>query len=276
MSEVCVKEVRPGLFLLKCRFKRRLVDLLDEAKTQGETWLCPVLLEAYSEKITLCGSHSGKKFIVAVAFVIKQQYFSTLTSVDFSSDHKLQSQQETQHPLIMWLEGAVSDSDNIQFTKSLSTGKWEISSKAQNISEFDQFPPSLTMWLDFEQTYMTSRQAQDFYTQTQCDVNFNLNGASIGAHLNILSAASPVFDAMFQSGLKECQTREVVIEDIAMEVFKHFLDYLYNSKVPKIPKDEDFEETIELLYGVGDKYMVEGLKNECNKLLQQHLEENSN
>ncbi|EFX71805.1 hypothetical protein DAPPUDRAFT_255321 [Daphnia pulex] len=117
---------------------------------------------------------------------------------------------------------------------------------------------------------MISGLLEKFHSQTQCDVNFKFKGGqSIGAHIIILSAASPVFTAMFQSDLKESQTHEVIIEDIDFQVFIHFLEYLYSCRVSKLAKDEHFVQTINLLCQAADKYFVEDLKHEFE--FQSHL-----
>lgn len=104
------------------------------------------------------------------------------------------------------------------------------------------------------------------HSQSLCDVNFFFKcGNSIGAHVVILSAGSPVFKAMFQSEFVESKTRRVDIDDIEMEVFNQLLIFLYSGKAPKLAVND--ENTTKSLYEAADKYGVVLLQKECVKKL---------
>ncbi|XP_046441445.1 speckle-type POZ protein-like B [Daphnia pulex] len=110
--------------------------------------------------------------------------------------------------------------------------------------------------------------ASMFHDQHRCDVQFHFkDGKSIGAHILILSISSPVFSAMFQSGLLESQTREVNIIDTELDIFWQLLDYLYTGSAPKL-SDENIAK---LLFEAADKYAVENLKSECLEALQERV-----
>ena len=89
------------------------------------------------------------------------------------------------------------------------------------------------LWIEFVttevlQTNMIHGLAEIFHTQTQCDIHFKFkNGQLFGTHVVILSAASPVISALFQSNFKDSLTGEVFIDNIDMQVFQYFLQYLY-------------------------------------------------
>ncbi|EFX75726.1 hypothetical protein DAPPUDRAFT_306637 [Daphnia pulex] len=109
------------------------------------------------------------------------------------------------------------------------------------------------------------------HSQVHCDVQFHFKGEqSIGAHLVIISASSPVFSDMFQSSLKKSLNSVVFIEDIDVQVFKYLLDYLYTSEVPQLTRSEQMN--IMLLYEAAVKYGVEDLKKECVEMLLMQLD----
>ncbi len=89
------------------------------------------------------------------------------------------------------------------------------------------------------------------------DVEFLVGDESIAAHRSLLSARSPVFAAMFTSGMQECQTRQVHLDDVDSAVFSDFLKFLYTGMLEPTAKNKK-----ELL-AVADKYQVETLKNLC-------------
>ena len=59
------------------------------------------------------------------------------------------------------------------------------------------------------------------------DVEFLVEDESFGVHRSFLSARSPVFAAMFASGMKEADTGQVCIEDVDPTTFQHPLKFLY-------------------------------------------------
>ncbi len=58
------------------------------------------------------------------------------------------------------------------------------------------------------------------------DVQFIVGKESFYAHRSILSARSPVFAAMFTSGMKECLTGQVLIDDVEPSTFRHFMEFV--------------------------------------------------
>jgi len=88
------------------------------------------------------------------------------------------------------------------------------------------------------------------------DVKFIVGGTTFSAHRSLLSARSPVFAAMFASGMKEAETGQVRIEDIDPVTFKYFLKFLYTGMIEPSSIDKD-------LFKVADKYQVETLMELC-------------
>ena len=88
------------------------------------------------------------------------------------------------------------------------------------------------------------------------DVEFFVGEETFGAHRSLLSARSPVFAAMFSSGMKEAECGQVRIEDVDSVVFQSFLKFLYTGMFESSAKDKD-------LFNVADKYRVETLIELC-------------
>ncbi len=88
------------------------------------------------------------------------------------------------------------------------------------------------------------------------DVELLVGDQSFPAHRFVLSARSPVFAAMFNSGMAETQTGQVRIEDVDPNIFRLFLEFLYTGPL------KSFEET-EQLFTLADKYQVETLMTLC-------------
>jgi hypothetical protein len=99
-----------------------------------------------------------------------------------------------------------------------------------------------------------------YVKQTNGDNQFGFKGKKqIGGHVNILSARSSVFAAMFTTNMQEVKTGQVVIKDIQLDIFKELLQYIYSART----KNSMIEETARLLFMAADKYYNNALKEEC-------------
>ncbi len=131
---------------------------------------------------------------------------------------------------------------------------------------------SINFTVKFMMTSNLSNQCVDFKWKEQLlsscanrlltDVEFLIEDQSFAAHRRLLSVHSPVFSAMFQSGMKEAETGKVRIEDVDSTTFQLFLEFLYTGTVKSSPID-----TVQL-YSVADKYQVEALMDLCRFMQQ--------
>ena len=76
------------------------------------------------------------------------------------------------------------------------------------------------------------------------------------AHRFILSARSPVFAAMFTSDMLESKTGRVEIKNVDVNLFKHFLKFIYTGKLETSARNLD-------LLALADKYEIETLRELC-------------
>jgi len=88
------------------------------------------------------------------------------------------------------------------------------------------------------------------------DVEFLVGEEAFDAHRSLLSARSPVFAAMFGSGMKEAKTGHVRIEDANPDTFQRFLKFLYTGMLEPSAMDKE-------LFAVADKYQVSTLMELC-------------
>lgn len=82
----------------------------------------------------------------------------------------------------------------------------------------------------------------------------------------ILSAASPVFAAMFTIDMVEKESGTVTIMDFEDDVVKAMLDYIYQGEIKLIDIDK-----VPNLIMAADKYDLPDLKSDCENLLVKYL-----
>lgn len=167
-------------------------------------------------------------------------------------------------PLFVWVENEVLVKNAMMHLEDA----WQIFVPITNYNE-----PTVTLYMDFGsnslgQTRMIKDFAELFVNQTNCDVQFRIQGITIGAHVVILSARSSVFVAMFQCDMQESRTKKVVIEDIEPEVFRQLLHYLYTGTCPLLKMKSITQD----LFVAADKYDIDTLKDECVDILLAQLE----
>ena len=102
------------------------------------------------------------------------------------------------------------------------------------------------------------------------DVTMICRDGSIRAHRCILSVRSPVFQAMFESGMIEKGEGEVKIEEAEADVVRQLVKFMYKASI-----DDDFTRVEELLV-LANKYQMVELVNLCaNKISMTMSEENA-
>jgi hypothetical protein len=171
-------------------------------------------------------------------------------------------------PVYIWMQHYrnyydLKVSNPLQFIET-NSGQWQADYK-----NYSDNWGSVQIWMDFGINTATKKIVTGlstlFQNQTFCDVQFRLkDGQSVGAHVAILSAGSPVFTTMFQSNFVESITRQVNINNIEPQVFKQLLSFLYNGGVPKLTEVKSIQSLLE----AADMYDVEALKDECVNMLQ--------
>ena len=97
------------------------------------------------------------------------------------------------------------------------------------------------------------------------DVKIVVDGSEMSAHKAVLSARSPVFNAMFETEMLESRENLIRIEDFSKEVVEELLKFIYSGKVSnlaKVAKD---------LLSAADKYELPQLSELCEQFLMSDL-----
>ncbi|XP_071033425.1 speckle-type POZ protein B-like [Parasteatoda tepidariorum] len=105
-----------------------------------------------------------------------------------------------------------------------------------------------------------------FSDKTLCDVKIRVEDEIVQAHKSILAARSPVFHAMFQLDMVEAKAGIVDIQDVDIDTFKVFMNYIYCDTVDKM----DYDGAKNLLI-VAEKYEVLRLKEMCGSFLKSEI-----
>ncbi|XP_046454671.1 uncharacterized protein LOC124202376 [Daphnia pulex] len=288
---ISMKEVRHGLFRIHWNFENRdhqegvckeVIQLYGTQSGRGYifTYHLEIVLDKLRDKpylftITVEESSNNSKesndceTTVTNSTTRPQQHQQPLTETTFCPASYI-SLPKSGLPVAVWIHIEENYKDEIHLWKTEETDKWIKKLR------FSRSPEDITLWVDFgtitgSENKMIStmgKLADMFRNQTLCDVQFNfIGGQSVGAHVAILSAGSPVFAAMFQSTFMESLTRQVMITDIEVDVFKQLLVYMYTGSIPELE-----EENVTLLFVAADKYGIETLKEVCADDLLEQLE----
>ena len=108
-----------------------------------------------------------------------------------------------------------------------------------------------------------------FCDQKFSDVKISCGEEVFHCHRCILSVRSPVFEAMFQSEMRENLSQEVVIKDIRPDVVREMLHFIYNGATST---ETVMDEIGKDLLSAADQYQLELLKNKCEEKLCSSLE----
>ncbi len=107
-----------------------------------------------------------------------------------------------------------------------------------------------------------------FESMKLSDVIFDVDGQNFEGHMAILSARSQIFASMFDDPTNDCIGFKIKVRDCEPAVFKRILRYIYTGWVPFAEEGEDVSyETIAKLLAAAEKFLLENLKNECEKHL---------
>lgn len=140
-----------------------------------------------------------------------------------------------------------------------------------NLTSYSNFPPPFS--INFHVKVVNTITTYDFkFVDTKweqeiwnaaierkfTDIEFFVEDQSFAAHRFILSARSPVFDAMFKSGMAEALTRQVYIEDVDANIFRAFLEFIYTGTLKYFDGKEQ-------LFTLAEKYGVKTLITLCQQ-----------
>lgn len=106
-----------------------------------------------------------------------------------------------------------------------------------------------------------------FYNnQAHSDVVLRAGDQAFCCHKLLLAAQSATFDRMFQSGMREGSSGEVVVDDMRPEVLEALLKYIYGCQ------DDITPQLVIDLFRAADHYQIESLRAECLDLMMSHVD----
>lgn len=283
-SSIKVQEVRDGLFRIHWVFSEVMKNQLGDYKEAFQ------LTGSQSQRIYTINYHLKHPNTDEMNLGFKYEYTVIIAETKSESHQSSNSEASSdisnlsnQHNLAilpkgldcayMFIDNKYASGNEITL-KKINSAKWLMTCVHPTHRE------NLTLWMDFGTREDVTDDVMDvvnglaelFHQQNLCDVKFQFSdGLTIGAHINILSARSPVFSAMFQSGLIKEENRPVIITDIEMEVFKQMLIYLYTGSAPKLEEECITPPLLE----AAEKYGIEMLKNRCVGVLLKRLKKDN-
>jgi hypothetical protein len=101
-----------------------------------------------------------------------------------------------------------------------------------------------------------------------CDVSFEINGHTVKAHRNILTARCEYFRAMLCENLSQDRcAKPIHMDNISLNAFRGLLCYIYTDNLP----DDAQPETACELARVSDWYNIKDLKEKAHVFIQSKL-----
>ncbi|KAK0161731.1 hypothetical protein PV327_008149 [Microctonus hyperodae] len=99
------------------------------------------------------------------------------------------------------------------------------------------------------------------------DIMIVIDEKEILLHKIILAAYSPVFLAMFKSGMTESSNKRIVVTDIEVEIMEKVVEFMYTGTINPIP---EYDILLSIMK-VADKYEILGLKEFSERKLSQKI-----
>jgi DNA-binding transcriptional regulator/RsmH inhibitor MraZ len=298
-SEVMVKEMRNGLYHIDLHLYppgeigifREIIQLPGSHSDRrykiiynDECYLLRNCYVAFMLTVEEMPSISGSEMSTVNSSLIDDQEKPQTKSQKFGETSFLSEDLEAEPscPVQVWIktnyEKAASSKSSMLPMVKYGSNKWRMevtNPRDPDNRYYSIYPCSITILIDLgtpvrerNVIMMSDGLAEMFYNQHLCDVHFDFKDSqTVGAHVVILSAGSPVFSAMFRSQFLESKTKKVTIVDIDIEVFRQLLIYLYTGSAPKLAE----ENMTQLLFVAADKYNIDNLKTECTDALLKHV-----
>lgn len=102
------------------------------------------------------------------------------------------------------------------------------------------------------------------------DVIFVAEGVRFPAHKVIVASRCVHFRSMFNSRMREALQPEIIIEDAGPVAFSRMLEFLYSGSYDS--EADDGQLVLQVL-SLSDRYMLQGLKRQCEAALRYRLDE---
>uniref|UniRef100_A0A0N5B6N2 BTB domain-containing protein n=1 Tax=Strongyloides papillosus TaxID=174720 RepID=A0A0N5B6N2_STREA len=108
------------------------------------------------------------------------------------------------------------------------------------------------------------------FSESLSDVTLSINDVKLPAHKMVLASRSDYFKSLFNSGMKETVSCEVVLHESNIQAFKICLKYLYTGKIDFHSMAIDMAIDI---FIISNKYAFEDLEELCTRYFKLNIEE---
>ncbi|CEF64344.1 BTB/POZ-like domain and Coagulation factor 5/8 C-terminal type domain and Galactose-binding domain-like and BTB/POZ fold domain and BTB/Kelch-associated domain and BTB/POZ domain-containing protein [Strongyloides ratti] len=108
------------------------------------------------------------------------------------------------------------------------------------------------------------------FSESLSDVTLSISGTKLPAHKMVLASRSDYFKSLFNSGMKETVSSEVVLHENNIQALKICLKYLYTGKIDFHSMSIDMAIDI---FIISNKYAFEDLEELCTKYFKLNIEE---
>lgn len=123
---------------------------------------------------------------------------------------------------------------------------------------------SETEWWDLK-SHLASGLLNLLAAGRHIDTTVHVDGRSFQCHRVVLCAMSRYFDAMFSSGMLECQAGEVVLHNAQPAAFDQILHFMYGKSIELTP--DNVCEILEM----ASVYQIPALQTKCERFLARDL-----
>lgn len=122
--------------------------------------------------------------------------------------------------------------------------------------------------INFDAQHRVKGTKRFYLNENMADVHFVFkSGERVPAHKILLTAASDVFDTMFNGSVPE--KGDVKITDASADAFKEFLQFIYFTKI-RLTMDNVGD-----VVNLGNKYNVVGCVDSCKQFLRYNITANN-
>ena len=165
---------------------------------------------------------------------------------------------------IGWTLEMITPSSDDTLTLVLDITILEGSKKCINLLDNDNKTESMSR--NYHQDQLTKDLDHLFQSKKYADVTISCGDNKFDCHKIILASRSHVFEAMFDSNMKEMKTGKVEIQDMDPEVLGNLLQYIYTGVAPNI------DTMAKELFAAADQYQIEKLKELCEEKLMSTID----
>jgi len=196
---------------------------------------------------------------------LSQNDIPTITKVQFTVE-KITDKKRKLLDDDCWNQNVIYDKDGhqMEFVLRFSAREWMREKDVLVFEVITRMKPTEVGELSHKQI---TNDLDDIYNNKDfSDVILICGNSKFQCHKVFLATRSPVFKAMLTVDMKEKNSGEVHIKDVAADVMEELLQFIYKGK------SSNFDKYVTDLLFAADKYQIDSLKEQCEKKLISSIE----